>query len=633
MFFRAFRVLSVVMGMSLVFLSSMQEGKAALQAGLIKGSGPVIFYLASNGRRYAFPNEQTFRTWYQDFSQVRTVSDEELARYTYGGNVTYRPGTRLLQRTGDSKIYTVGRGGMLRWVTSPQVLQRFYGSNWRRLVDGLPDARVADYVFGDPVRTIRDASPSTERAQTPTIEQNRRVPALAVGSTSVLPSNSAPGSSPTVSSQGPTTPRPVTSPTVSAPSVTVRSPVAPVVWPGQVRATPVSTSAPSVSLPSGGSGAVNALSTADLSAYPGAQRLVSVGNESSLRTAVQSARPGDVIAMTGTFSLSRQLVVEARGTVDHPVYLVAARGRGTAGFSVVSEKALTITSGARYIVVDGLVINRAGGTVVEVQGQSSYITLRNLTLSDAGTDGDVVSIHQASYVTLEGSDLARPGRRADTSEGDWQEVIDVWDASQVSIRRNWIRDFGNMAGVIRGGSEYVRVEQNVMDGQRSGSGADPVWSIGGWTDSSLLTREIAYEAIGTTFEHNVIAHGAYGAMAVVDATDTSVAHNLFLNNSGVLFQLRAGNAVEQATDGLRITNNRFVDTRGSMPNVCEVQSHDIRALTAANNIYSNNGVALPSESDCGFTPATEAGVTLDSAGMVDVTPSSYEAAMLLVART
>ena len=67
MFFRAFRVLSVVMGMSLVFLSSMQEGKAALQAGLIKGSGPVIFYLASNGRRYAFPNEQTFRTWYQDF--------------------------------------------------------------------------------------------------------------------------------------------------------------------------------------------------------------------------------------------------------------------------------------------------------------------------------------------------------------------------------------------------------------------------------------------------------------------------------------------------------------------------------------------------------------------------------------
>lgn len=640
MFFRISRAVTLVIGVSLLFFGVFVETKAATPAGLIKGSGSVVFYLASNGRRYAFPNEQTFRTWYQDFSQVRTVSDEELTRYTYGGNVTYRPGTRLLQRTGDSKIYTVGRGGMLRWVTNPQVLQRFYGSNWRRLVDELPEARVADYAFGDPVRTVRDTSPDAERAQTPTVEQNRRAPSLVVRpaptSHPAVPTPPSLVSGTTLSaSQGQTIPRLPTSPSGSPPSITARPPAAPVVWPGQVRTAP-SASSPSVTLPSIGgsaSGAVIPVSAADLSVYPGAQRLVSVGNESSLRAALQNARPGDVVAMTGNLSLSHQLVVEARGTVEHPIYLVAARGRGTAGFSVVSEKALTITSGARYVVVDGLVINRAGGTVVEVQGQSSYITLRNLILSDAGTDGDVVSIHQASHVTLEGSDLARPGRRADTSEGDWQEVIDIWDASQISLRRNWIHDFANVAGVIRGGSEHVRVEQNVMDGQRSGSGTDPVWSVGGWTESSLLTRDIAYEAVGTTFEHNVVAHAAYGAIVVADASDTSVAHNLFLNNASLIFQLRAGNAAEQATDGLRITNNRFVDTRGAMPNVCEVQGHDVRGLTASNNAYWNNRVAIPSESDCGFTPAMEAGATMDSTGMPDVTPSSYEAAMSLAART
>ncbi|MBP6945316.1 right-handed parallel beta-helix repeat-containing protein [Patescibacteria group bacterium] len=606
-----------------LFAASPIEARAAVQPGLIKGSGPVIFYLASNERRYAFPNEQTFRTWYQDFSRVRTVSDAELARYTYGGNVTYRPGTRLLKRVGDSKIYTVGRGGMLRWITSPTLARSYYGSNWLRLVDELPEPRVADYVFGEPIRATRDAAPAMERVQTPTIEQNRRV-SVSVPSLPVSPA--AP-----VAPSGPVSSR-VSPPIVTPPSVvtTPRASVVPVIWPGQVRTNP----APVVTTPVSPvtTGGVNPfVSGVDLSLYPGALRAIPVTTEAALRNALQTARPGDVIAVSGSYALTSALAIEARGTVDRPIYLVARGGRSSARFTVSGDRGLLINN-ARYVVVDGILINRTGGHIIEIQGQSSYITLKNLTLSDAGTDGDVISIHQASYVTVENSDLARPGRRSDTTDNGWQELIDIVDASQVVIRRNWMHDFGNTAGSIRGGSEYVRIEQNFIDGQRAGS-VDPVWSIGGWTDGSVLTRPIAYEAVETLFEGNVVAHGISGGLALMGANNTTIQRNLFLNTNEVLVQARAGNGSEQRTEDVRLVNNRFVDTRSRMPNVCEVQAHELRTVVVSGNRYWNNGVGIPAESDCGFVPSAESDARTENLGISDNIPVSYEAAMVVVGRT
>lgn len=594
---------------------SVRDAQATVQPGLIKGSGPVVFYLASNERRYAFPNEQTFRTWYQDFSRVRTVSDAELARYTYGGNVTYRPGTRLLKRTGDSKIYTVGRGGMLRWITSPTVARAYYGSNWLRLVDELPEPRVADYVFGEPIRATRDAAPATERAQTPTIEQNRRV-------TVSVPSTPLGGASAAPVTPAPSRPSP---PVV----VTPRAPVPPVIWPGQVRTnpTPIVTTPVSPVIAGGVSPSVSGV---DLSLYPGALRAIPVTTEAALRSALQSARPGDVIAVSGSYALTSALAIEVRGTVDHPVYIIARDGRLSARFTAAGDRGLLVNN-AQYVVVDGLMISRTGGAVIEVQGGSSYIVFKNLVLSDAGMDGDVVSIHQASHVLIENSDLARPGRRSDTSENGWQELIDVVDASQVVIRRNWMHDFGNMAGSIRGGSEDVRVEQNFIDGQRTGS-VDPMWSIGGWTDSAVLTRPIAYEAVGSIFEGNVLAHGVAGGLALMGANNTTIQSNLFLNTAEVLVQGRAGNGSEQRTDDVRLVNNRFVDTRGRMPNVCEVQAHELRSVVASGNKYWNNGVRIPTESDCGFVPGTEVEARTENLGISDSVPASFEAAMTVVDR-
>jgi len=34
----------------------------------------AVYYLGADGKRYVFPNEKTFSTWYSDFSGVQEVS-------------------------------------------------------------------------------------------------------------------------------------------------------------------------------------------------------------------------------------------------------------------------------------------------------------------------------------------------------------------------------------------------------------------------------------------------------------------------------------------------------------------------------------------------------------------------------
>lgn len=117
------------------------------------------------------------------------------------------------------------------------------------------------------------------------------------------------------------------------------------------------------------------------------------------------------------------------------------------------------------------------------------------------------------------------------------------------------------------------------------------------------------------------------------ANNTTIQRNLFLNTNEVLVQARAGNGSEQRTEDVRLVNNRFVDTRSRMPNVCEVQAHELRTVVVSGNRYWNNGVGIPAESDCGFVPSAESDARTENLGISDNIPVSYEAAMVVVGRT
>ena len=74
---------------------------APTRGSLIKAGGSAVYWYGADGKRYVFPNEKTYLSWYADFSGVQTVSDADLASIMIGGNVTYKPGVRMLKITTD----------------------------------------------------------------------------------------------------------------------------------------------------------------------------------------------------------------------------------------------------------------------------------------------------------------------------------------------------------------------------------------------------------------------------------------------------------------------------------------------------------------------------------------------------
>jgi len=146
----------------LIVIPAHRTNAASFSAGdLIKASQPAVYYYGSNGKRYVFPTEKTYFSWYSNFNNVKTISDAELATLQIGGNVTYRPGVRLVKVTTDPKVYAVDAHGTLRHVATEAIATALYGSNWNKMVDDIPDAFFTNYVIGNPIVSSSDFSPST----------------------------------------------------------------------------------------------------------------------------------------------------------------------------------------------------------------------------------------------------------------------------------------------------------------------------------------------------------------------------------------------------------------------------------------------------------------------------------------
>lgn len=118
---------------------------------LIKGSLPAVYFCGKDGKRYVFVNEGAFYSWFHDFSTVVTLSDSALAQIPLGGNITYKPGSRMVKINTDPKVYAVARGGLLRWVTSEAVAAQLYGADWNQKIDDVPDSFFFSYRIGDPI--------------------------------------------------------------------------------------------------------------------------------------------------------------------------------------------------------------------------------------------------------------------------------------------------------------------------------------------------------------------------------------------------------------------------------------------------------------------------------------------------
>ncbi|MFA5936126.1 MAG: peptidoglycan-binding protein [Patescibacteria group bacterium] len=120
----------------------------------------VVYYCGADGKRYVFPYEETYYTWYEDFSEVTEIHDAVMEAIPIGGIVTHRPGTRTIKVPSDSKVYAISKGGALHWVTDETTAQILYGQDWPTLVRDIPETIFTNYVV-NPSITLANALPLT----------------------------------------------------------------------------------------------------------------------------------------------------------------------------------------------------------------------------------------------------------------------------------------------------------------------------------------------------------------------------------------------------------------------------------------------------------------------------------------
>lgn len=199
------RFLALALGGSLLFpsLFALPAAAATLNPGdLIKGPGEAVYYYAANGKRLVFPSSKTYFTWYANFNTVKTVTAGELAAIPLGGNVTYRPGVKLVKITTDPRTYAVASNGTLRWIETEAVAKELYGSDWNTKVDDVADAFFINYTIGASIKNSSDFSPTGQMSAATDINTDRHLVGGAQPSTPSTPTNP----NPTTPTSTPSTP-------------------------------------------------------------------------------------------------------------------------------------------------------------------------------------------------------------------------------------------------------------------------------------------------------------------------------------------------------------------------------------------------------------------------------------------
>ena len=142
-------------------LSQAPIAHASANARLLRSPDQsAVYYSLEDGRRFAFPSQGIYSSWYPSFDQVETMPVTTLSQYRLAGVVMYRPGS-MIKLTTDPKVYLVTANGELRWIETEAVAQSLFGTDWARHVQDVSDAFFFAYHVGNPIHAPDNVSLST----------------------------------------------------------------------------------------------------------------------------------------------------------------------------------------------------------------------------------------------------------------------------------------------------------------------------------------------------------------------------------------------------------------------------------------------------------------------------------------
>lgn len=133
-------------------VSNCASASLAVPGDLVKMEGNnSVYYYGNDCKRYVFPNEKTYLTWYGGYASVKVISADDLYAISLSDNVTYRPGIKMVKITTNPKVYAVAKNGTLRWVKTEAVATALYGVDWNTKIDDVADAFFTNYTIGEDI--------------------------------------------------------------------------------------------------------------------------------------------------------------------------------------------------------------------------------------------------------------------------------------------------------------------------------------------------------------------------------------------------------------------------------------------------------------------------------------------------
>lgn len=173
MFKKSLSLMAIVFMLLAMFMGGMAQAANDYKGKIVRMDGlSSLYYVTADGKRFVFPNAKIYNSWFVNFNDVVTLSQEELVAIPLGGNVLYRPGALLIKITTDPKVYAVSQGGALRWIKTEAAAKALYGDNWTKLVDDVPDSFFTNYKIGTPIDDATDFDPNEELNGVDNIDAN-----------------------------------------------------------------------------------------------------------------------------------------------------------------------------------------------------------------------------------------------------------------------------------------------------------------------------------------------------------------------------------------------------------------------------------------------------------------------------
>lgn len=120
----------------------------------------TIYYIDENMMRRPFYDAQTFFTYEDDFDAVVEVSADTMAEFTIGAPMLPNAGVVLVKIQSVAAVYMVEEAAdgsyELRWITSEDVAEEMFGSNWNAYIVDVDATLFTRYEVGDDVDEAED---------------------------------------------------------------------------------------------------------------------------------------------------------------------------------------------------------------------------------------------------------------------------------------------------------------------------------------------------------------------------------------------------------------------------------------------------------------------------------------------